>query len=78
MPVIRLKNPRTTALVKIEAQRDIVRKAYSLTNSVNPTYEQEFNKLSDMVNDFQIAQYQKEHDVIKTPYDNNLRRFGNV
>jgi hypothetical protein len=68
--VITLKSPRTTSLVKIEAQRGIVRKAYNLTNSLNSIYVREFDKLSDMINELQAEQFRKQFGVTKTPYDN--------
>ena len=75
MTVIKFKPRLPRALLKIEMQRDIVRAAYALTNSINPEYEREFDKLSVLVNEYQAKCFRVSlglPDNAKTPYDNYL------
>jgi hypothetical protein len=68
-----ISHTRMTLEADIAAQRLVVNAAYQTTNSVNPLYEQEFDKCAEMVNDLQIMKYKAERGLMspdaKTPYD---------
>lgn len=75
MTVIKFKPRLPRDLINIEMQRDVVRAAYAKTNSLNPDYEREFDKLSSMVNEYQAKCFRASlglPDNAKTPYDNFL------
>ncbi|MBI6882694.1 hypothetical protein [Pseudomonas putida] len=56
---------------EIEQQQKIVREAYAKTNSLNPEYEAEFDKLSDMRAKADAKTFRKArglHHEAETPY----------